>query len=242
MKKVLNQTDSVNIYYSKYYLKEHQSYITPKRTAQEVDFLIDQLGHLPKSVCDLACGNGRHLLEFQSRGVPSGFGLEPNEIFSSQIQAKNQNPDFEIEKGDFASWQPHKTYGLVYTLFSSTTYCLQDTEMENLVQKMVAATSPGGKIIIDTENILASLGSFNVEYINNIRSVIFNPEKITLEARQETPDGILQTSSRYYLAPELRRFLESAGIKSENITFFGDFDGSRYSLESDRIIAVALKN
>jgi SAM-dependent methyltransferase len=235
MKKILGQEESVEKYYTEQYLNEHKYYLTRQRTSKEVDFLISALGRLPESVCDLACGNGRHLEEFAKRGVKSGIGVEPNKKLLNLAQAKLEN--FEFRNETFGQWQPYKKYDLVYTLFSSTCYLLDNAEMLEFIKKMFQSTKKEGIVVIDTENILPAIGQMDVEYINRDRRLSFNPEKMTIESEEEIEGEILRTSRRYYLASELIYFFELAGMRKDQVRIFGDFDQSQYKLSSERVIA-----
>lgn len=242
MKKILKQSEAIETYYSKYYLDEHKKYFTKKRTNSEVDFLIDHLYKMPQSVCDVACGNGRHLAQFRKLGVNHGLGIDPNQTLLSLAEDNlEHDPSFKLLKADFNSWQPVVKFDIVYTLFSSTCYCIEDRQVQELINKMFTATAENGIIVIDTENVFPMVGYMDVEYSDYNRTLRFNPETMTIESSQNVGDAILETSRRYYIATELKYFLEKSGIKKENIQIFGDFDNTRYSLSSDRLIVVATK-
>lgn len=243
MMKKISHNQSVGIYYSKYYLNEHKDYFTPKRTTDEVQFLIDHLNRTPQSVCDLACGSGRHLIRFKELGIKKGFGLDPNETLLNQASEGLKNDsNFKLVNSDFASFKPDQKYDLVYTLFSSICYCLENTEAQDLINKMVDATSDDGLMVIDTDNIFRLINFLDTQYISSeYESSVFDAETMTLKYKQKTADGILESTPRYYIATELKHFLASAGINAKKIKFYGDFDNSKYSIFSNRLIITAKK-
>ena len=240
MKKILNQSEAIDDYYSRFYLDEHKKYFTKKRTASEVDFLIELLGKMPDSICDVACGNGRHLALFKKLGINLGLGIDSNKnLLTKASENLNFDPDFKLLNNTFDLWQPEGKFDIVYTLFSSTCYCLEDQQAQNLVKKMVTATQKNGIIVIDTENVFPMVGYLDVEYCTYNRVLRFDPEKMTIDSKQDVGDAILETSRRYYLATEISYFLQNTGIKKDQIKIFGDFDKSLYTLSSDRLIIVA---
>lgn len=77
-------------------------YLSEERTQQEVDFLVDVLG-LQKGarILDLACGHGRHAVEFARRGY-NVVGQDLNSFFLEKAEeaAKEAGVQVQWVQGD----------------------------------------------------------------------------------------------------------------------------------------------
>lgn len=242
MKKLKPHTQAVSIYYSNYYLAEHKNYLTRSRVKKETDFLISKHGQIPSSICDIACGQGRHMQEFFARGVKKGYGFDANTHLIDLARNRLKNTDYKLEHTDFTSWQSSDKYDLVYTIFSSFGYCLNSKEAQDLINKMVQASHINGTIVVDVASIYQLIGYLETNYVSaKYDKMIFNPETMILETNYIFNNEILELKHRYFTTTELSLFLENSGIKKENIYFYGDFDSSKYSQSSNRLIVIAKK-
>lgn len=243
MRKILLQNRAIKEYYDKYYLDEHVGYLTPQRSLAEAKALIKWLGRKPRSICDVGCGEGRHLLAFQKLGVKNGFGFDLSKSLIKRAKEKlKDGPKYNVIIENFNNWQPKKNgFDITYNLFSSFGYCLTYSAAQNLINKMVAATKKGGIICIDNDNVFRL-----VNYLDNIgakdqKDFYFDAGKMILFAKEKRGKSVLFSQTRYFTAPELKEMFLKAGVKEVNIKFKGGFENENYSYKSKRLIAVAKK-
>jgi len=186
--KTIKGRRAVQAYYDNYYLDEHREYLSETRTAQEAKFLIKSLGREPSSVCDVGCGDGRHLKTFQQAGVAKGFGFDlSSKLVGLAKQNLSRNKNFVVENMSFTDWQPEQeAYDITYSVFSSFSYCLDFVEAQGLVGKMVSATAAGGIICIDVDSVFR-LVRFLLKKVKHKETdeLEFDAADMQLRAREE---------------------------------------------------------
>ncbi len=246
MKKTIIREKAEEKYYSDYYLNDHKKYFSSNTAKKEVGALIRWFGRNPSSVCDVACGDGRHLAEFQKLGVKNGYGFDFSKALIKEAKGKISNRgNYKVEQKSFSEWRPIlKQYDIVYSLFSAIGYCYNDDEAESLIRKMVLAVKPKGIVCIDTDNIfrlIRTLEKKNKKRLKSKEKLKFDTFKYILFSRDERDQEILVTKTKYYSSVELVKMFEKAGISRNNIEIKGDFSGKKYTYLSNRLIIVAKK-
>ena len=102
MNKTLKDKKAVKKYYDQYYLAEHTEYLTEKRSLAEAKQLIKWMGKKPQSVCDVSCGNGRHLLAFSKLGIKKGYGFDlSTKLIENAKESLSSNKNYKVEVKDF---------------------------------------------------------------------------------------------------------------------------------------------
>lgn len=245
MNHILKDSEATRRYYDSYYLEGHRGYFTKERTQEEIYFLIDELGYFPESVCDVACGQGRHLLEFKKDGLKKGFGFDQSEILVKAAQKSVGEKGFKIVQSSFNDWQPEpESANISYCLFAAFGHVESENQAADLVSKMAKATKRGGIVCIDIDNVfdlLLYLDNRRKIKINGRSEFLFDATDLTLTHRKRRGETILDFKVRFFTAPQFKSYFLQAGFKPENIWFKGDFDGSDYTVQSKRIIALARK-
>jgi len=243
MKRIVGKK-AVKKYYDEYYLSDHREYFSDERSDIEVDFLIKNLGYFPQSICDVACGDGRHLLAFQRKKVKNGYGFDNSrELVKSAKNSLSNKSLYVVERESFDSWDPiGDQYDITYSLFSSVYYCLTDKEIISLLIRMSKATKKGGLICLDLDNVFRLIRHLDQkEKANTKEECGFDAEKMWLICKEKQGANLLESQMRYFIAPEIMQFLIQSGIKRKNIRFRGGFDDSLYSIDSKRMIVLAKK-
>lgn len=101
---------------------------------------------------DVACGRGRHSLNFAQRGYQvTGVDLAPSAIQKAKNQAKKAGVEAQFVIGDMRNaLQDH--FDLIVNLFTSFGYFSTDEENELPLKAMAEMLNPNGQIWIDFLN------------------------------------------------------------------------------------------
>lgn len=219
--------------------------MTRQRAVSEAKALVGWLGRVPDSVCDIACGDGRHLAEFSRLGVKRGYGFDANYELSEKAKSNVANGNYSIERKTFSSWvPPRKKFDLVYSLFSSLGHCASSKAAESLVCKAASAVKKGGMLCLDLDNVfrLARVMEKRQERLMKTNEkFVFDAVDMVLVSEDVRAKNILVSETRYFTAREIREMLVRSGFRRTSIIFKGGFSGEEYSTESRRLIVLAKK-
>jgi len=142
-------------------------------------------------------------------------------------------------------------FDAVINMFTSFGYLESEAEDEKVLGKVAQALKSGGKFLLDVVNRDRLVRDFQAREWHAADEGWLVLEERTfdhLSGRMETRwvcvarDGVRYerlSSVRLYTTSELRTMLERAGLKVTNL--FGDYDGSPYSWDSQRLIVVSCK-
>ncbi len=200
-------------------------------------------------VIDLACGSGRHSILFAERGFNvTAVDLSENLLSVARRTAENLNLDINFVNADLRNFCITSKFDLAVNLFTSFGYFESDDENFLLFSDALELLNPGGYFVIDY---------FNADYVKkNLvphSEDIFNGQRI-IQDRKIVGDRVIKDitianngrskkfkeSVRMYSAGELRNGIEKSGLKIYKT--FGDFDGSKFDLNSSpRIIIISGK-
>jgi D-alanine-D-alanine ligase len=122
-------------------------------TNYEVD-LFEKFLDLPKNanILDLCCGQGRHVIEFCSRGYKNIFGLDRSHYLITRARAiaKKNNLDISFKEGD-ARKLPYLTnhFDAVMILGNSFGYFETQKDDQLVLAEIFRILKPKGKLLID---------------------------------------------------------------------------------------------
>lgn len=113
-------------------------------------------GHCPPNnyprVLDLACGRGRHSLNFARMGYTlTGLDLSPNAIQKAKDSADLEQLEITFKIGDMRQALPER-FDLIVNLFTSFGYFAEDIENEEVIRSLAKMIQPNGVIWIDFLN------------------------------------------------------------------------------------------
>lgn len=228
------------------------SYQAKKAAKKEAAFLYKALG-LKKgnTILDLCCGPGRHALEFAQMGLEiTGYDFSQEYLAEAVASAAKQKLNIEFEKGDMRKLKYAQQFDAAINLFNSFGYFINAHDDLKTICGISRALKNKGKLAIDIINGTymrnftlprdwLDLGDcwrldeteFNKQGMNCSWTFI---DKKTGKARSAN------FFNRLYDRNSLSALLKKAKLKP--IAFYGDFDGAKLTDNSERIIAIAIKN
>ncbi len=113
--------------------------------AAELHRIIQGACPTAKTLLDVACGTGAHLVEMQRWYEVQGVDLSPAML----AVARTRLPGVPLREGDMRTLDLGKTFDAVTCLFSSIGYMKDLAEMRSAVARLAAHVAPGGVLIID---------------------------------------------------------------------------------------------
>lgn len=218
------------------------------RTRQQVQCLLVLCPLLPGStILDVGCGVGRHSLVFAALGFRvTGVDFNSRYIAVCQGRAVALGVDAKFVTADSRTMRLSVSADLTVSLWSSFGYYGEEGDLQTL-QSMAAHTRRGGRVVVDVENRDYITKHFVPEEWHEE-----GEEMIAERRRFDVANGTVVTRRvvligsmrheyrrvlRMYTETELRVLLERAGLRPER--WYGDYDGSRFGLDSRRMIVIA---
>lgn len=218
-----------------------------KEAADFIDRLIDSL-QLEKGsrVLDLACGKGRHSLQFNSKGLEViGIDLSEKSIESAKEQA-NDTLDFFVHDMRQLFWLAH--FDVVVNLFTSFGYFHNKEDDQQMMNGVYESLKPGGRFVIDfmnTKKVAANLVDYEEKQFGDVNFVINRKvEDGVIIKSIDVVDGSKKSSfveevDELYLA-DFIDYLTKAGFAI--VSTYGNYQLQVFDeASSDRLIIVAEK-
>lgn len=212
----------------------------PERSAREAAFAARALGlRRGASLLDLCCGRGRHLREW-----PGAVGIDL---------------DLASLRGLPAACADMRALPLrsgcvdgAVSLFSSFGYLESDEEDAHALREVARVLRAGGALLLDLLNREHALAGFagTQQRVEEDGTLVaerraFDPltSRLTTSFVIVSPEGVrtdsVGHSLRLYTLTEMSRMLARAGLRLRRT--YGGFAGEEYSLDSVRMICVAVK-
>jgi len=227
-----------------------------KRDAEEANRLAELIsGHIPVDVyprlLDLACGRGRHSINFANRGYRvTGVDLAPTAISRAKAKAALAGVDIDFRVGDMRV-PLDETFDVVVNLFTSFGYFTDEAENELPIAAMAKMVRPGGQIWIDflnpdvlRDNLVPSDEGSIPDWSYKIKRWIEDGAVRKEIHLVQDATGDEQIFTEYVKLLELEWFeavSSKYGLKMQ--TVYGDYDGNPYeSTRSQRMIMKLITN
>ena len=220
---------------------------TPEQTRAEVDFLMRVFGCDHGShFLDVPCGNGRHAVEFASRGYRM-TALDLSEEFLAE--GRSSNLPIRWVLGDMRELAWESEFDGAYCFGNSFAYLNAD-HARRFFTGVARSLKRGARCVIETgmaaESILPTRVAKRWYQLGDIYMLSENryvPEESRLDIDYTfIRDGVAETrptSSYVHTVAELRRMQLVAGLQPRKI--LASFDGTAYELGSPRLILIAEK-
>ena len=229
------------------YLRVFEPELGPGRTGEEVDGVLD-LADAPSDarVLDLACGQGRHAVEFARRGHEvTGVDLSTTLLSHARQRA--------AEAGVEVTWLHQDMrvpvdgdYDLAVNLFNAFGYLESEHEDQRVLDTVAAALRPGGVFIQEISNREAQIRDPRSAEVHRIdeRLTLIEEREIDLRSSRLRVDytyveGDRVTGRRHhvlrlYTLTELVAMHEAAGLHVEVVR--GGWDGSALALDDFYVV------
>jgi SAM-dependent methyltransferase len=234
----MNRDDAFSGRYSGIYDLFHEA----KPYASEVEFVLERcfehLGRRPESIVDLACGTGKHLLEFANRGLT----VHGNDISAGMLAEAQRRLHAGGAKNFSLSRSPMQNLtlkspapehvDLATAFYTAMGYLVVPQDLDALMRNLRNILKPGGLFFADLWNghKMASQFSPNREKIAENESIqVRRTSDVSSEARQNAlrvrfsfdlltkATGIREAFSeehcvRYHTVPEVENILLAHGF------------------------------
>jgi len=238
-------------FFDEHYFDLYDLYLTPERTAKEVEGVIQILALPPGAkVLDLCCGHGRHTIPLARAGYQV-TGLDLSEVFLRRARQDAAAAGVAVTwvQRDMRDIPFPNEFDAIVNLFAAFGYFDDEVENQKVLAAVARALKPGGRFLIDVINrdYLAKvflprdwerLGEILVWRERSFDSIAGR----SMETIHWEKDGVRQTRSnnlRVYTATELTGMLAAAGLRL--VKAYGGLDGSELVFSSRRLTLLAEK-
>jgi SAM-dependent methyltransferase len=209
-------------------------YYEEKDYSAEVDFVLSlasRFGISPKSVLDMGCGTGRHLLEFSRRGLEcDGFDLSTTMLAQAKMRLSEHNAI--LSAGNLTDFDNGKQYDLVVSMFAVMGYLVDNDQLIMGLKTAAKHLRQGGVFVFDGwfgPAVLAQSPEVRRHEYRKGEDVIIREATPTVDARQQSVtvhysvtssrDGEITRridedhSMRFMFVQEMALAMDIAGLK-----------------------------
>ncbi|WP_027417799.1 class I SAM-dependent methyltransferase [Aneurinibacillus terranovensis] len=220
-------------------LYQHRDELSAQR---EISSLLQHLP-LPRSgkVLDLCCGDGRHSRALASHGYDV-TGVDLSSYLLERAKQKSKEYHISFYQYDMREIPFVNEFDILFNLFTSFGYFIEDEEHQKVAQRMARALKPSGYLVMDflnpifvKENLIPyserEVEGMKIEERRKIENEFVIKEIRIIENGEERKQW---ERVRLYSEDQMRQILNSAGFIIHNV--YGDYDFTPYSSESKRMI------
>jgi SAM-dependent methyltransferase len=223
--------------------------VYPHRDGREADVVVDFLrerlvGKRVERVLDLACGAGRHSRALGKFWWTTGFDLSEALLRVARREAR----DACYVRGDMRLL-PFRagSFSLVVNLFTSFGYFDDETDNQQVLREVAAATSAGGTFVLDylnAERVIRTLKPCDERIVNGIvveqrRAITgggkFVEKTIVLSGRNKT----FKEKVRLFSRSDLEALVSAAGFVVQEVV--GDYRGAAWTRDAERTMLVCTR-
>lgn len=251
--------------YNKEYLSIYVDVDDPAINARQVSFVLQKAKPRKQAeILELACGYGRHAIEFARRGYQvTGLDYSKHFIGLGKKAAKDQGVKVNFIQGDMRHLSSIKAFDLVTCLFTSFGYFENEKDHGNVFYRIARSLKPHGTFVLDLTNtvdlvariakdglvdkktgLLTSVKTARLSNGLDVTSELaFDPKTmrrtLVRSWKESGKKRSYSASVRLFMLPEIQHLLEENGLGFKGV--WGDYDGSKYSYSSPRMIVLAQK-
>lgn len=241
------------------YAKHYDLYYADKDYSGEVNFVLQlasRLGLQPKTVLDMGCGTGRHLLELARRGLTGG-GFDQSPEMLQRAKTRLDGLGLELAEGDLRTFRDGKRYELVLAMFAVMGYLTTNEDLLAGFKTAREHLKSGGLFIFDGwfgPAVLAQRPEERThEYYNGKQPVLrkvtpfLDPIEQVVTVHYEVilrNGNIIETTSvedhrmRFMFVQEMKLAMQACGLDMLYVCPFMDLSG-KLTMETWNVTFVA---
>jgi SAM-dependent methyltransferase len=236
------------------YLDVYGYQFTPERAEIEAAFAVRALAlQAGERVLDLCCGQGRHAVLLARHGCEvTALDLSAEYLELAQAAAREAGVALETVCADMREIPFSDHFDAVVNMFSSFGYLESEAEDAKVLEAIVRALKPGGRLILDLLNRDWVIANYETEdsHRDADGTVYLEHRELDLSTSRNhvtftvvAPDGGRREAGghhiRLYTLREMRGALDAVGLAYEGV--YGGFEGETYGIDTRRMIIVARK-
>lgn len=217
------------------------------RGAEEVQQLLELLGHAPTHVLDLGCGPGRHALPLARAGLEV-TAVDTSQTLLDQLDDQRGELAIEIVQADMREFRRPAAFDLIVVMWTSFGYFESEADHVRVLDHIRSNLKPEGRVVLDLvglEYLCHHLKPVHLTEYDDGRILVERPALIDDMRRLDNEwllidaDRVVRHhfSHRVWSAGEISALLEAHGLAVEAI--FGSLEGDIYDLDAERLIVVA---
>jgi SAM-dependent methyltransferase len=227
---------------------------TPSRVAEadaEVRSLVELLElEPPAPVLDLCCGPGRHALALARLGHQvTGVDRTAAYLAAARAAAAEERLEVELVEADARRFQRPRAFAAALLLYTSFGFFEDPDDDLAVLRNVHASLRDGGALVVDVRGKEIVAGGFEPRVWHRLEdgSLFLSEREVTgpwtgVRTRWILVDGAGRRRERsfdlrLYSGAELEAALRQSGFAG--VELYGDFDGSPYDLDAERLVAVA---
>jgi ubiquinone/menaquinone biosynthesis C-methylase UbiE len=213
--------------------------------------ILDLVEHPVKSVLDLACGPGRHVIGFSKLELDvTGVDLSGYLLNQAANLIDQQGLSANLVHSDLLTYKPKSKFDLITNLFTSFGYYENPDDNQKVLDNAYQWLNKEGTLVIDTfgkEQVAHAIEPVHcTEYENG--DVRFERPLLIDNMNVYANEWTLVKGNRayrweyehfVYTPNELSSMLKQAGFNK--IDIYGSLQKADYDLEAERLVAVARK-
>jgi SAM-dependent methyltransferase len=217
----------------------------------EVEDVLALVRGEPKSVLDLCCGPGRHVVSFAKRGLAvTGVDRSPFLLGRAKVALDKAGLQAELVEEDMRRFRRPEAFDLAINLFTSFGFTEHPEDDLAVLRNLYESLKPGGACVLEMvgKEFLARVFLSTISRTTEDGALIVQrPEVIDdwTATRNEwihIRDGKARSfwfTQRVYSGKELKELILKAGFNE--VSLYGDLQGEPYGLYASRLVAVGMK-
>ncbi|MBN2585932.1 MAG: class I SAM-dependent methyltransferase [Candidatus Fermentibacteraceae bacterium] len=240
------------------YWRENRSLIWSKKLTESSGKAVDRVVKLldmkeGDSVLDLACGFGRHSLEFAVRGFRvTGVDLNRELIDEAGEKARSQGLDAVFVLADMRDFAEQDSFDHIVILYNSFGYFRDPRDDMRVLRNCLTSLLPGGRLltgVVGREVLQRSMPSRSSRYwreeggLTVLEESTVDEDFSWIDNRWIVLEGARRRNCEYgmriYSEEGMRDLMRRAGF--DEICAYGDLSGAPYDEEAHHLLTVARK-
>ncbi len=246
-----------NDWYKKIWSLDIREQSWTEDTKKQADFIINELNLKGnEKILDLACGYGRHALEFARRGFcVTGVDITPEYIRFAVQEAEKEKLDAHFILSDIRDINFTNAFDVVLNMADGAVGYLENENENNKIFEIISkALKPGGKHFMDIMNRAYAETHFpcklweagekcltlsEFEWEKNSKTLIYGQADYKYGEMLSKPDIKEGNVIRLYSAGEVREIFTK--LKMEVCKTYSDFDGQPLSDNKIQLMVYSVK-